>query len=144
MPNLTLAQANAIIEGALRKARESSYKPLAVVVLDDGGHMKAAAREDNASMFRIDIGIGKAWGAVAMGCSSRALARRAKENPNFLITLASTAHGKFLPQQGGVLIRDADGTILGAVGISGATGDQDEECAVFGIEHAGLNADAAA
>ena len=95
-------------------------------------------------MFRFDVGLGKAWGAIAMGCSSRALARRAKENPNFLITLAATAQGKFLPQQGGVLIRSSDGSILGAVGISGASGDQDEECAIWGIERAGLKADAAA
>jgi uncharacterized protein GlcG (DUF336 family) len=144
MSKLTLAQAHIIIEAALRKARESSYAPLAVVVLDEGGHVKAAARDDNASMFRFDVGLGKAWGAVAMGCSSRALAKRAKDNPNFLITLAATAHGKFLPQQGGVLIRGADGSIIGAVGISGATGDQDEECAIWGIEQAGLKTDAAA
>jgi uncharacterized protein GlcG (DUF336 family) len=144
MSKLTLAQANIIIEAALRKAHESAYSPLAVVVLDDAGHIKAAARDDNASMFRFDVGLGKAWGAVAMGCSSRALAKRAKDNPNFMITLAATAQGKFLPQQGGVLIRAADGTILGAVGVSGATGDQDEECAVYGIERAGLKADASA
>ena len=144
MSKLTLAQANVIIEAALRKAHASGYSPLAVVVLDDAGHIKAAARDDNASMFRFDVGLGKAWAAVAMGCSSRALAKRAKDNPNFMITLAATAHGKFLPQQGGVLVRAADGTILGAVGISGATGDQDEECAVHGIEQAGLEADASA
>jgi len=144
MSKLTLTQAQTIIEAALRKGREASYAPLAVVVLDDGGHVKAAARDDKASMFRFDVGLGKAWGAVAMGCSSRALAKRAKDNPNFLITLAATAKGKFLPQQGGVLVRDADGSIIGAVGVSGATGDQDEECAIWGIEKAGLKADASA
>ncbi len=144
MSRLTLAQAQIIIEHALAKARASEYSPLAVVVLDDAGNVRAAAREDNASMFRYDVGLGKAWGAVAMGCSSRALAKKAKDNPNFMITLAATAQGKFLPQQGGVLIRATDGTILGAVGISGATGDQDEECAIHGIERAGLKADATA
>jgi uncharacterized protein GlcG (DUF336 family) len=144
MNKLTLVQAHAIIDAALGKAREAAYAPIAVVVLDDGGHVKAAAREDEASMFRFDVGLGKAWGAVAMGRSSRALATRAKENPNFIVALAATAHGRVLPQQGGVLIRDADGSIMGAVGISGATGDQDEECAIWGIEQAGLKADASA
>jgi uncharacterized protein GlcG (DUF336 family) len=141
---LTLKQANTIIENALAKGREMKVPPLAVVVLDDSGNIKAAQREDGASMFRFDIGLGKAWGAVAMGCSSRALAKRAQANPNFLITLAATAQGKFLPQQGGVLIKNAKGEILGAVGISGATGDEDEACGVAGVERAGLTPDASA
>jgi uncharacterized protein GlcG (DUF336 family) len=115
--------------------------PLAVVVLDDSGHIKAVKREDGASMFRVDIGQGKAWGAVAMGCSSRALANRARQNPNFFLTLAATSSGRLLPQQGGVLVRDASGQILGAVGISGASGDEDEACGAFGIEQAGLKPD---
>ena len=144
MTRLTLVQARTIIEAALRKARERGYPPIAVVVLDDGGHVKAAAREDETSMFRFDVGLGKAWGAVAMGRSSRAIATRARENPNFIMALAAMSHGRVLPQQGGVLIRDAGGSIIGAVGISGATGDQDEECAIWGIEQAGLKADASA
>lgn len=118
-------------------------KPLAVVVIDGSGHMVAAQREDGASMFRIDVGLGKAWAAVAMGASSRALAKRAKDNPNFFLTLAATAQGKFLPQPGGVLIRDATGAIIGAAGASGGTGEEDEAACVFGIEQAGLVADAA-
>ena len=144
MPTLTLRQANTIIEHALARGREAGFPPLAVVVLDDSGNIKAAQREDGASMFRIDVALGKAWGAVAMSCSSRALAKRAQANPNFMITLAATARGKFLPQQGGVLIRDARGTILGAVGISGATGDEDEACGIFGVEKAGFTPDASA
>jgi len=144
MPRLTLKQAQTMIDSALAHARTKGYTALAVVVLDEAGHVKASAREDNASMFRFDVALGKAWGAVAMGCSSRALAKRAKENPNFMLTLASTAQGKFLPQQGAVLIRDDAGAILGAVGISGASGDQDEECAAHGITQAGLKADASA
>jgi uncharacterized protein GlcG (DUF336 family) len=80
---------------------------LGVIVLDAAGHAVAYKREDGASMFREDIAQGKAWGAVAMGCSSRALAKRAQSNPNFITTLAATAQGRFLPQMGGVLIRDA-------------------------------------
>jgi uncharacterized protein GlcG (DUF336 family) len=138
---LTLKQANTICEKALEHARAKNYAKLTVVVLDEAGNLKAAQREDGASMFRYDVALGKAWGAVAMSCSSRKLAERAKGNQNFFLTLASTAQGKFLPQQGAVLIRDASGAILGAAGISGASGDEDEECAARGVEAAGLKAD---
>lgn len=138
---LTLKQANTICEKALEHARSKNYAKLTVVVLDEAGNLKAAQREDGASMFRYDVALGKAWGAVAMSCSSRKLAERAKGNQNFFLTLASTAQGKFLPQQGAVLIRDASGAILGAAGISGASGDEDEECAAKGVEAAGLKAD---
>ena len=141
MTKLTLQQANRIIEGALAKAREMKLKPLGVVVLDESGHLKAAQREDSASMFRIEIATGKAWGAVAMGASSRALAARAKDNPNFFVTLAVTAGGKFLPQTGAVLIRNASGELLGAAGASGGTGEEDEAVCIHGIEHAGLVAE---
>src|ERR671915_1874116 len=113
MTTLTLQQANSIIEYALSKAREMRIKPLAVVVLDESGNVKAAQREDGASMFRFDVAKGKAWAAVAMGASSRALSKRARDNPNFFVTLAATAEGKFLPQTGAALIRSRDGTILG-------------------------------
>ena len=142
MPALSLKQANAIIVQALLKAREMKIKPLAVVVVDDSGNVKAAQREDGASMFRFDVAKGKAWASVAMGASSRALAKRAKDNPNFFITLAATAQGKFLPQPGGVLIRGANGEILGAAGASGGTGEEDEAACAYGIEKAGLTPDA--
>lgn len=142
MSALTLERANLIIEKALEKARQMNIPPLSVVVLDDSGHLKAMQREDGASMFRGDVATGKAWAAVGMGVSSRGLAMRAKDNPNFFITLAATAHGKFLPQPGGVLIRDEKGVIVGAAGASGGTGDEDEACCVAGIEAAGLTADA--
>lgn len=135
---LTLAQANTIVEKALERAREQGFAPLSVVVLDDSGDLKAMQREDGASMFRFDVALGKAWASVAMGASSRALAQRAQDNPNFFITLAATAEGKFLPQPGGVLIRNAGGDILGAAGASGASGDQDEAAVAYGIEQAGL------
>ena len=144
MSRLTLKQANTVIEHALAKAREMRVKPLGVVVLDSGGHLVAAQRDDGASMFRLDIATGKAWGAVAMDCSSRMLAKRAKDNPNFFVTLAATGKGKFLPQPGGVLIKNAQGEIVGGAGASGGTGDEDEACCVYGIEQAGLVADASA
>jgi uncharacterized protein GlcG (DUF336 family) len=139
MPTLTLAQANQIVAKALEKARAMKIKPVTVVVLDDAGHLKAMQREDGASMFRFDVATGKAWAAVGMGASSRALAGRAKDNPNFFITLAATAGGKFLPQIGGVLIRDASGAILGAAGASGGTGEEDEAVCAHGIEQADLS-----
>ena len=142
MAKLTLKQANTIIDKALEKARQMKIKPLGVVVIDDAGHMVSAQREDGASMFRLDIARGKAWGAVAMGSSSRALAKRAKDNPNFFVTLSATAEGKFLPQTGAVLIRDKDGAVLGAAGGSGGTGEEDEACCAYGVEQAGLIADA--
>lgn len=140
MPSLTLAQANRIVEAALAKAREMKIKPLAVAVLDSSGHLKSLQREDEASMFRVDVAMGKAWAAVGMGASSRTLLARAKENPQFYGALAATAQGKFLPQTGAVLIKDAAGIILGAAGASGGTGDEDEAACIAGIEAAGLTA----
>jgi uncharacterized protein GlcG (DUF336 family) len=100
--------------------------------------VKAAQREDGASMFRIDIATGKAWGAAAMGVASRALAERAKDNPNFFLGLAATSHGKLLAQPGAVVIRDASGKLIGAVGASGGTGDEDEAICVHGVQSVGL------
>jgi uncharacterized protein GlcG (DUF336 family) len=142
MSKLTLKEANTIIEKALEKAREMKIKPVSVVVLDDAGNVRSAQREDGASMFRFDVALGKAWASVAMGVSSRALLKRAKDNPNFFITLAATAKGKFLPQTGGVLIKNEKGEILGAAGASGGTGEEDEAACVHGIEQAGLVPDA--
>src|SRR5258706_12813589 len=117
-------------------------KPIAVVVLDDAGHVKAAQREDGASMFRFDVALGKAWASVAMGVSSRALLKRAKDNPNFFVALAATAQGKFLPQTGGVLIKNERGEILGAAGASGGTGEENREAGGAGVQAAGLTAGA--
>lgn len=139
MNTLTLATANDIIAAALRHSAEKGYKPMAVVVLDESGNIKSAQREDGASMFRVDIARGKAWGAVGMGVPSRTLGERAKENPNFFLSLAATAEGKFLPQTGAVLIKSASGEILGAVGASGGTGEQDEEICAHGVHSAGLS-----
>jgi len=144
MSRLTLKQANTIIEKAFAKAREMKIKPLGVIVLDESGNIVSAQREDGASMFRLDVARGKAWAAVAMGASSRALGKRAKDNPNFFVALAATAGGKFLPQTGAALIKDKDGVIIGSAGASGGTGDEDEACCVAGIEAAGLTADASA
>ena len=138
MTTLTLTQANQIIAAALAQSKQAGYKPMGIVVVDDAGNLKAFAREDGASMFRFDVAMGKAWGAVGMGASSRVLMQRAKDNPNFFVSLAATSGGKFLPQTGAVLIKDASGAVLGAVGASGGTGDEDEAICIAGIEAAGL------
>lgn len=138
MNALTLLQANEIIAAALKNARAANYKPMAVVVVDASGHVRSAQREDEASMFRIDIATGKAWAAVGMGVASRVLGERAKTNPNFFVSLAATAQGKFLPQTGAVIIKDAAGKMLGAVGASGGTGEEDELICIAGVEAAGL------
>lgn len=140
MSSLSLAQANQIIAAALAKSKASGFKPMGIVVIDDAGHLKAFAREDGASMFRFDVAQGKAWAAVGMGASSRVLAQRAKDNPNFFVSLAATAGGKFLPQTGAVLVQDAAGNVLGAVGASGGTGDEDEAICIAGVEAAGFRA----
>jgi len=138
MTELTLAQAQAIITAALARSKAEGFKPMGIAVLDAAGHMKAFAREDGASMFRFDIAQAKAWGAVGMGISSRQLAQRAKDNPNFFVSLSATSGGKFLPQPGAVLILSNDGQVLGAVGASGGTGDEDELICAAGVEAVGL------
>lgn len=141
MAALTLTQAERIIDGALDKARELGCDALCVAVLDEGGHLKALRRQDGASLFRPEVAIGKAWGAVALGQSSRELAQKATKNPSFLQALSVASGGRLLPQVGGVLIKDEAGAIVGSVGISGDVGDRDEECAIAGIKHTGLRSD---
>lgn len=138
MPTLSLEQANQIIGAALAQSKASGHPPMGIAVLDEAGNLKAFAREDGASMFRFEIARAKAWGAVGMGVSSRVLGERAKTNPNFFVSLAATADGKFLPQTGAVLIKDSLGHVLGAVGASGGTGDEDEAICQAGVAAAGL------
>ena len=138
MSHLSLDQATKILQGARQAARAANYKPMGIAVLDASGQLVAFEREDGASMFRFDIARAKAWGAVGFGASSRVLAERAKDNPNFFVSLSATAEGKFLPQPGAVLIKDAAGHILGAAGASGGTGDEDELICAAGVKAAGL------
>jgi uncharacterized protein GlcG (DUF336 family) len=138
MAALTLDQAQHIIAGALACSREQGFRPMGIAVVDDGGNLKAFVREDGASMFRFEIAQAKAWGAVGMGASSRTLGQRARDNPNFFVSLAATAQGRFLPQTGAVLIHNAEGEVLGAVGASGGTGDEDEMICIAGVAAAGL------
>jgi uncharacterized protein GlcG (DUF336 family) len=141
MNPLTLAQASTIVDTALSHGRSAKFKPLTVVVLDAGGHRVAMKREDGSSLLRPQIAEGKAWGTLGMGFGGREFARRVQANPGFITSLMVASEGRVVPNAGGVLIRDAEGTILGAVGISGDTSENDEACAVAGIKAAGLSAD---
>ena len=140
MTTLTLEQASAIVEGALAKGRETECRPLTVAVLDAGGHLKALKREDGASILRPQIATGKAWGALGMGMSSGELAEVAANRPTFVTGLLAASEGRVIPAAGGVLSRDGDGDVVGAVGITGDTSDKDEVCALAGIAAAGLEA----
>jgi uncharacterized protein GlcG (DUF336 family) len=139
--SVTLAQANSIITAALKKGRETNCAPLTVAVLDAGGHLVSCQREDRSGILRFDIAFGKAWGALGMGFGSRTLNERAANAGQFYNALQVASGGRLIPNPGGVLIRDAGGAVIGAVGISGDTADKDEVCAVTGIEAAGLKAD---
>lgn len=134
---LSLEQASIIVDRTLAQARVLGLRPMCVAVLDEGGHLKALKREDGAGILRPQIAIGKAWGALGMGESSRAIGQRLQERVAFLGALSDMSGGKVVPVPGGVLIlQDAD--VVGAVGVSGGTADEDEAIALAGIEAAGL------
>jgi uncharacterized protein GlcG (DUF336 family) len=139
--SVTLAQASTIVDATLKKARELKQMPQTVVVLDSGGHVVCAKREDDSGIIRFEVAVGKAYGALGMGWGSRTMMERAAQNPNFLTSIVAASEGRLVPNPGGVLIRDANNRILGAVGISGDIADNDEIIAVAGIEAAGLKAD---
>ena len=139
---LTLEIALKITTKALATATEKKLKPLSVVVLDARGSLKASAAQDGTSLMRSEIAHGKAYGAIALGMGSRAIFKRANEQPYFVDAINTMARGALVPVPGGVLIEDGSGNVIGAIGISGDTSDNDEACAVAGIEFAGLKANA--
>jgi uncharacterized protein GlcG (DUF336 family) len=141
MTALTLAAANAIIEAAFAKSVELKLRPLGVSVLDAGGHLVAFQRQDGASLLRPQMSAGKAFGALAIGMGSRRLEAFAKERPHLVSGISDVSGQGIVPVAGGVLIRDAAGSVLGAVGISGDTSDNDEAAAIAGIEAAGFKPD---
>ena len=141
MAELTLDVARKILDVALAKGVEKKLKPLVVTVLDARGCVKISAAQDGTSLLRSEIAHGKAYGALAMGMGSRALFQRAQEQAYFIGAVNTLAQGRMVPVPGGVLIQDG-GVLLGAVGVSGDTSDNDEICAVAGIEAAGLKANA--
>jgi uncharacterized protein GlcG (DUF336 family) len=144
MPDLSLETAQAILAAALKSARSKKFKPLTVAVYDARGALKALASEDGTSLKRAEIAMGKAYGALALGIGSRAIHKMATDRPYFVAAATHAVGGSLVPVPGGVLIKDAQGTILGAVGVSGDTSDNDEIAAAAGIEAAGLVFDAGA
>ncbi|MGE9009805.1 GlcG/HbpS family heme-binding protein [Leptospira interrogans] len=142
MAELTLDVARKILDAALAKGVEKRLKPLVITILDARGCVKVTAAQDGTSLMRAEIAHGKAYGALALGMGSRALFQRAQEQAYFVSAINTLALGRLVPVPGGVLIQDGGGVLLGAVGVSGDTSDNDEICAVAGIEAAGLKANA--
>ncbi len=139
--SITLRVANRIIDAAIAKGREMSMNPLTVALVDDGGNLKAMKREDGrGAAMRPQIALGKAFAAVGMGRSTRALQDMAQQRPWFSASLVSVAQGGYVPVPGGVLIIDRRGNVIGAVGVTGDTADNDEVAAVAGVEAAGMKA----
>ena len=141
---ITLDQASTIIEVALKKGHELKLKPLVCCVLDAGGHLVAYKREDKSAIMRFQICYANAYGTLGMGFASHGLFERAQKNMLFVGAAEVVAQGRLMPVPGGVLILNADGNVCGAVGVSGDTSDNDEICAVAGIEAAGLKYDTGA
>jgi uncharacterized protein GlcG (DUF336 family) len=142
--SIDLETATTIVDAAIAKGREMDFQPLTVVVLDDGGTIKAMKREDGASLIRPEIAIGKAWGCLGFGVGNRVIVGRSETTPGFVNALIEMSDGRIVPSPGGVLIKDGEGRIVGAVGITGDTGENDETCAVAGVEAAGLAPDTGA
>ncbi len=135
---LDLKTSRAIIAGSRHHSSSSGFKPLTIVVLDAGAHVVAAEREDGSSNKRFEIAFAKAHGALSLGTGSRAIMARAEQQPYFVAAVTHAVGGALLPVPGGVLVRDSAGVLLGAVGVTGDTSDNDESAAVAGIEAAGL------
>lgn len=140
MSSITLEQASTIVTAALAKGREQGFKPLTVAVLDAGGHLLAFAREDGSSNLRPQIATGKAGGALALGVSSRKIAEMAVDRPTFIASLGPISPSGIVPAAGGVIVLDASGQVVGAVGVTGDLSDNDEIAALAGIAAAGLSA----
>lgn len=137
----TLAQSSAVAAATLARGREVGAAPLTVAVLDAGGHLVVLQREDGSGILRPQIAIAKAYGALGMGLSSRELGVRAEKQPTFFASLTAIADGRLAVAAGGVLIRSAEGAVVGAVGVSGDVSDVDEDCALAGVRAAGLRPD---
>ena len=137
---ISLDQANRIIAVAFQQAAEMKLKPLSVAVLDPGGHLIAFQRQDKTWNMRLQVATGKAAGALALGMSSRKIGEMAVQRPAFIASLGPIFPQGLIPVPGGVVVTDGAGVVMGAVGVTGDTSDNDEVCALAGIEAAGLKA----
>lgn len=135
---ISLRKARTIIRKALEKGREMELKPLSAVVLDAGGHVQAFERADGAAPGRFAIAHGKAYGAVMLGMAGKAQMARAEQQAYFMAAVNGVYGGQVVPVPGGVLLRDKKGAVIGAVGVTGDTSDNDAIAALAGIEAAGL------
>jgi uncharacterized protein GlcG (DUF336 family) len=140
MQAINLATANKIIEGTIAAARAGEHAPLGIAVLDAGGHIITYSREDGATTLRFDVAKNKAGGALSLGMNSRKFAEMAEARPVFVSSLSTLTNGAIIPSAGGVLVKNSEGQVIGAVGVSGDIPDVDEACAIAGIEGAGLSA----
>ena len=138
MHRLNLAQSNALIDAAFAKGAELGLKPLTVTIHDPGGHLIACQRQDGASNMRVKLAGGKASGALALGVSSRTIGDMAVDRPHFIASVDMMSEGGMVPAAGGVIVCDAGGQVIGAIGVTGDTSDNDEACALAAIESQGL------
>ncbi len=138
---ITLEQANRIIEAIFSRGRELSCRPLSVIIVEPGAKVKAFQKEDGSAMMRFEMAYGKAYAALALGRSSSLVRVRTEERPLFMQYLIRSSQDQIFPEGGGMLIRDQDGEVIGAVGVTGDTQEQDEELAAHGIRAAGLKTD---
>jgi len=141
MADITLKQADIIIDATLARGTESKLRPLSAAVLDNGGNVKAFKKQDGGSIMRFEMAFGKAYASLSLGRASRLILERAQERPIFMDYLIKASNGKIFPEGGGVLIRSAEGEVIGAIGVTGDTQDRDEDCALVGIKAAGLKSD---
>jgi len=139
--SLGLEAAATIVDTAIALRAREGLLPLAVAVLDAGGQLVCFKREDGCGVLRFDIALGKAWGALGMGMPTRQIRDRLAQRPAFQGALAAASDGRFVPVPGGVLVLDAEGEAIGAVGISGDASDKDEYCAIAAVQAAGLASD---
>lgn len=141
MTAITLSLADRLADAIFEAARKRNAAPLTVAVLDAGGHVVVLKRSDNSGILRCEIAYGKAWGALGMGLPTRVLAERAKATPSFFAAIAASSQGRLIPVPGGVLLRNSNGAIIGAIGVSGDTSEIDEECAMEAIAECGCIGD---
>ena len=141
MADITLEQADIIIDATLARGTELKLRPLSAAVLDNGGNVKAFKKQDGGSIMRFEMAFGKAYASLSLGRASRLILQRAEERPIFMDYLIKASGGKIFPEGGGVLIRSVEGEVIGAIGVTGDTQDQDEDCALVGIKAAGLKSD---
>ena len=141
MADITLQQADLIIDATLARGTELKLRPLAAAVLDVGGNVKAFKKQDGGSLMRFEMAFGKAYASRSLGRASRLILQRAQERPLFMDYLIRASDGKIFPEGGGVLIRSAAGEVIGAIGVTGDTQERDEDCAIVSIDAAGLKTD---